>query len=439
MKFSLFLLCLVPVLFSCSVQKKMARNAKTTVLADPSIKNAHIGISVYDAVSGRYLYNYQGEQYFVPASNTKIPTCYAAMKYLGDSLEGLRVAERNGTLYLFPTADPTLLHPDYPRQPVMDFLRANRSRQFVFTDPYWKEEPWGSGWAWNDYEGDYMAERSALPVYGNLVTFTGDAANLLVTPAHFGMEAVTLPSAYSGYLTGVSRALAANHFQVRAGGKTSREIQVPFRTSDSLNLGLLFDTAFGHTGAAGSLIQMTPGASTTPSFVIHSQPTDSMLKPMMHRSDNFFAEQSLLMVSNRVLNVMSDARIIDTLLKTDFSDLPQKPRWVDGCGLSRYNLFTPQDFVTILSKMRSSFGMDRIRNIFATGNTGTLANYYKAEQGYLFAKTGTLSGVVALSGFLYTKHNRQLIFSILVNNHNSPATAVRRAVEKFVEELRDQY
>ena len=61
---------------------------------------------------------------------------------------------------------------------------------------------------------------------------------------------------------------------------------------------------------------------------------------------------------------MNDEKIIDTLLKTDFKDLPQKPRWVDGSGLSRYNLFTPQDFVAILNKMKNEFGMERIKVIF---------------------------------------------------------------------------
>jgi D-alanyl-D-alanine carboxypeptidase/D-alanyl-D-alanine-endopeptidase (penicillin-binding protein 4) len=116
-------------------------------------------------------------------------------------------------------------------------------------------------------------------------------------------------------------------------------------------------------------------------------------------------------------------------------DLPQKPVWVDGCGLSRYNLFTPQDFVMILNKMRTEFGMNRMKNILATGGEGTISSYYKAEAGRIFAKTGTLSGVVALSGYLYTSHNRLLIFSVLVNNHAGSATAVRRAVERFVEGL----
>ena len=159
---------------------------------------------------------------------------------------------------------------------------------------------------------------------------------------------------------------------------------------------------------------------------------------MMHRSDNFFAEQSLLMVSNELLGVMNDDKIIDTLLKTDFKDLPQKPRWVDGSGLSRYNLFTPQYFIAILDKMKNEFGMERIKIIFTTSGEGTLNNFYKSDSGSIYAKTGTLSGVVALSGFLYTKKNKLLLFSVLVNNHQASTAAVRRAVERFLQGVRNK-
>jgi D-alanyl-D-alanine carboxypeptidase/D-alanyl-D-alanine-endopeptidase (penicillin-binding protein 4) len=173
--------------------------------------------------------------------------------------------------------------------------------------------------------------------------------------------------------------------------------------------------------------------------IIHSQPTDSVLKLMMHRSDNFFAEQSLLMVSNALLGTMSDRKIIDTLLKTDFKLMPQKPRWVDGSGLSRSDLFSPQDFIFILNKMKDEFGMDRMKNILPTGGTGTISSYYRSDSGYIFVKTGTLNGVVALSGFLYTKKNKLLIFSVLVNNHRSSATSIRKAVEKFIQSIRENY
>jgi D-alanyl-D-alanine carboxypeptidase/D-alanyl-D-alanine-endopeptidase (penicillin-binding protein 4) len=145
------------------------------------------------------------------------------------------------------------------------------------------------------------------------------------------------------------------------------------------------------------------------------------------------------MVSNHLMGIMNEAKIIDTLLKTDFIDLPQKPRWVDGSGLSRYNLFSPQDFVTILNKMANDFGMERLRQIFPTGGEGTMRNYFRADSNYIFAKTGTLSGVVSLSGLLYTRKNKLLVFSIIVNNHRSSATDIRRAVERFLQGIRKKY
>jgi D-alanyl-D-alanine carboxypeptidase/D-alanyl-D-alanine-endopeptidase (penicillin-binding protein 4) len=89
--------------------------------------------------------------------------------------------------------------------------------------------------------------------------------------------------------------------------------------------------------------------------------------------------------------------------------------------------------------MKDGFGMKRIKNIFPTGSEGTLANYYTSERGYIFAKTGSLSGVIALSGFLYTKKGKLLIFSTLVNNHTGSATDIRKAIEKFLQEIRNKY
>ncbi|MES1219973.1 MAG: D-alanyl-D-alanine carboxypeptidase [Bacteroidota bacterium] len=176
----------------------------------------------------------------------------------------------------------------------------------------------------------------------------------------------------------------------------------------------------------------------SPFTVLHSRPVDSVFAPMMHRSDNFFAEQTLLMVSNEQLGVMNDEKITDTLLKTDLKGLPQKPEWADGSGLSRFNLFTPEDFVWLLGKLKSEFGFDRMKRILPTGGTGTLGTRYKQDSGYIFAKTGSLSGVATLSGYLITKKNHVLIFSILVNNYSANGAAVRNSMAKFVDKIRNE-
>ncbi len=485
-------LSFIILLSSCSIEKQIAKSAKADVLDAKALETAHVGISIFDPETNKYLYNYQGDKYFVPASNTKIPTCYAAMKYLGDILVGLRYGFSEAkdssemVLVLQPTGDPTLLHEDFKNQPVWDFLSLkanNYSERVGILDTIWQENPWGSGWSWTDYDASYMAERSTMPIYGNVIDIklntvsernikdTNDIQssrpNMFKTQSRY-FDAIVNANTYlvsreaildKQPMIEITRNLSENTFWLKETNRKFVNSSVPFVTSDTKGpwknshlataeiISDKFKYRFGSIRPRKDDTSFTficPDCRTQLLRIkqwhkIHSQPTDSLLKHMMRRSDNFFAEQSLLMVSNEKLGVMNDAKIIDTILKTDFKDLPQKPRWVDGSGLSRYNLFTPQDFVAILNKMKNEFGMDRIKVVFPTGGEGTISSYYKTESGFIFGKTGTLSGVVAFSGFLYTKKGKLLIFSTLVNNHQASATDVRKAVEKFLVGVRNRY
>ncbi len=423
---------------SCSVNKQISRSAKTEIFSNKELVTAHIGISIFDPSTNKYLYNHQGEKYFIPASNTKIPTCYAAMKYLGDSLAGWFVKETAESIYIKPNGDPTFLHPDFKQQKLFDLLVRTKKLVSVEIIQNPKFERMGFGWTWSDYAASYSPERSSMPIYGNIVKFEIKKDSIVVTPSYFNKSNWFLKSQFGNNVR-VSRLKYSNNFYTVSASSSFQSDEIPFTSAANANVEdiLLVDTL-------GFLkkhyLHSYHGAENNISYnKFYTQATDSVLKITMHRSDNFFAEQILLMVSSEVLGYLSDAKIIDTILKTDFKDLPQKPRWVDGSGLSRYNLFSPQDFVAILNKMKNEFGMDRIKTILPTGGTGTLSSFYKADNGFIFAKTGTLSNHVALSGFLYTKHNKLLIFSVEVNNHMTTATEVRKAVEKFLQGIRNKF
>lgn len=446
MRFYFPLTLVVVFLYSCSPALRIKKSAKENLLSNAALQKAHIGISIYEPANNKYVYNYQGDKYFVPASNVKIASCYAAMKYLGDSLKGIRYEKKdNDVLIVEGTGDPTLLHPEFNRQPVLDLLRS--SKHVLINTENWEEKSLGYGWSWDDYNDEYMAERSPIPVYGNVVEWRkNEGMNVLAgspSPADknslrsyppFFKDSVIEAEEYGGETNAFSieRNVAYNRFLIKPDNDTFLSKKIPFVTSG-------FETA-------RKLLRDTLKIDLRASYYklenaryVFSHPTDSVLKIMMHRSDNFLAEQSLLMVSNDQLNNMNDQKIIDRLLNTDMNDLPQKPRWVDGSGLSRYNLFSPQDFVALLHKMQKEFGLRRVKEIFPTGNEGTLTNYYVKDSAFIYAKTGSLSGVVALSGLLYTAKNKLLLFSVLVNNHQASATEVRRAVEKFLESVRNKY
>jgi D-alanyl-D-alanine carboxypeptidase/D-alanyl-D-alanine-endopeptidase (penicillin-binding protein 4) len=422
-----FLLSLFVLLSSCSVSYKLNRTATKYILHNEAFVNAHTGISIYEPAKEKYWYNFQGEKYFTPASNTKLATCYAAMKYLGDSLTGIKYNIINdSTVVIKGMGDPTFLHSDFIINPVFDFLKKYKHIRVINShfDAYV-----GSGWGWGDYLEDYMAQRSEFPFHGNTVKVEWHPNHTLsFLPSFFSSSTVIRGNLSKGYHA--YRPWDTNDFTFTDGNTIHSEI--PFRPDEQTLQHLLQDTLKG-------AIKIIENYSDHLTAIIHSQPTDSLLKPMMHRSDNFFAEQSLLMVSQKLLGIMDDNKVIDTLLKSDYKLMPQKPGWADGSGLSRYDLFSPKDFIFILNKMKNDFGMERIENILPTGGEGTIRSYYLRDSGYIFVKTGTLNGVVALSGFLYTRKNKLLIFSILVNNHRSSATSIRKGIEKFIQYVRDTF
>jgi D-alanyl-D-alanine carboxypeptidase/D-alanyl-D-alanine-endopeptidase (penicillin-binding protein 4) len=436
----LLLLTLISSLVSCSVSHQIKRSASQSLLTQPALNQAHVGISIYEPVTKKYWYGHQADKYFVPASNTKIPTCYAAMKYLGDSILSAYLLDSANVLYIRPVGDPTFLLPEFSTQPLLNRIKNTAKEVVLDVSTQHDFSAYGSGWSWDDFQEAYLAERSALPIYGNVINFYNRNNALAATPSlalrsPFMNEALIQQVGKGGKFQ-VERQQDQNLFRLSSSTRLFTKAAIPFKTLQGVtNFTFLKDT-LERMGVACNMRVVAEAPKGQPLFSI---PTDSLLKPLMHRSDNFFAEQSLLMVSQRMLGKMDDGAIIDTLLKKDFADLPQRPRWADGSGLSRYNLFTPQDFVRILEKMKNEFGMDRIKTIFPKGGVGTLSNYYTNDGDYIYAKTGTLSGVVSLSGYLYTRKGKLLLFSALVNNHQSSATEIRRLVEKFLLGIREKY
>jgi len=423
---------------ACSVQQQLQKAANKNILEAGNLAGAHIGIHVFDPASNASLFSYQSNKYFVPASNTKIVTCFAALKYLGDSVLAAQIASTDSGMHVYATGDPTFLQPEYAEHPLLNILK--RANTIYLHTPSFTAKPFGQGWSWDDYDASYMPSRSAFPMYGNLVRITKNAGQLTVTPSFF-KDSVTSINATINKGFGVTRQMASNQFLVQPTAASNTLEEIPYRTSNWTTAPLVLEASLLSEALGGTKVIALDAARETnaPATVtkVYSRPIDSLLKPLMHRSDNFYAEQALLMVGKGLHQSFDDKKTIAYLLANDLADLPQKPSWVDGSGLSRYNLFSPQDFTTILDKMYKAYSFERIQNIFPTGGEagGTLSSNYKNLNGKIFAKTGTLSGQVALSGYLITKKGKTLIFSVLVNNHTTTASNVRKAVEQFIEVL----
>jgi D-alanyl-D-alanine carboxypeptidase/D-alanyl-D-alanine-endopeptidase (penicillin-binding protein 4) len=148
-----------------------------------------------------------------------------------------------------------------------------------------------------------------------------------------------------------------------------------------------------------------------------------------------------------VTNLRSDNYYADTLLKRlgggavakqTLSQLginPQGFHFADGSGLSRRNLATPRVLVDTLRAMYSTPQRDVFfASLPTAGISGTLRNRMKqtSVQGIVHAKTGTLTGVRALSGYLDHQQYGTLVFSILANSPNQSGAALVRAIDEMV-------
>ncbi|MGI0483015.1 D-alanyl-D-alanine carboxypeptidase/D-alanyl-D-alanine-endopeptidase [Geminocystis sp. CENA526] len=148
-----------------------------------------------------------------------------------------------------------------------------------------------------------------------------------------------------------------------------------------------------------------------------------------------------------VTNLRSDNFYADTLLKrigggatakqilAELGINPQGFHFADGSGLSRRNLATPRVLVDTLRVMYSNPNRDVFfASLPTAGISGTLRNRMRQTpvQGIVHAKTGTLTGVRALSGYLDHREYGTLIFSIIANHPNQSGTALVRAIDEMV-------
>lgn len=428
------ILCLILISCSCTVQK-----IRKTVKNSEVFEQGFAGIMLYDPVRGRTIYAQNEKLYFIPASNTKLFTFYTSQRILEEELNGLNYLIRGDSLIFWGSADPTFLHPDFESQIAFDFLK-NRQEDLYYANNFDQVKAYGPGWSWDWYNYYYATERSAFPIYGNVVRFVKNLEEPFLTysPVFFKDEIKINPRLFSDSYR-IDRDKDFNSYSYLLGRQDSLafESDKPFITSDDLLVEMLEDTLRRKIVLIDyALIKNSSHQE------VKTMATDSVYKQMMLDSDNFLAEQLLLISSDKLFDSLSTEAIIDYSLSNFLDDLPDRPKWVDGSGLSSRNMFTPRTIISLLGKIKEEVPEETIFRIFpAGGKAGTIKNWYKPdnEHPYIYAKTGTLSNSVCLSGYLLTKSDKVLYFSFLLNNFTVGSEELKKEMEKILYMVHTRY
>lgn len=417
------------ILFRCSPVSKSTLT-KTFKSTETKFKD-HIGFVLYDPARKKTIFDYQGGQYFTPASNTKIFTFFTSLKILGDSIPGLRYVVRDDSLIFWGTGDPGLLYKNvFTNERVYSFLQTSPYQLFFSPDNFYTDR-FGPGWAWDDYNAYYSAERSPFPIYGNIASIYAAGNKAIIEPLFFKNDLYTGNQQSS---VDATREPEKNIFTYLPGAKpSSKVIDVPIKISPELTATLLSDTLNKH-------VTIIHHPFDTTAQTIYSIPSDSLYRIMMQDSDNFIAEQLLLLCSSTLSDSLQPEIAIRYSKNFFLNDLADEPVWKDGSGLSRFNLFTPRSVVQLWEKIYTLVPQERLFALLAIGGKkGTIRNYYKESKPYIFGKTGSLSNNHALSGYLVTSRGRLLIFSFM-NTHFATSTGeVRNNMQDILHRIYEAY
>lgn len=429
-----FFLCIALIgLSGCSrrivIPDEGSHRVRKVIARTGLMEDQHSGFALYDPSTGEMIYEIRADKYFVPASNTKIFTLYTALSFLPDSLPMLETATAGEAVYIRGTANPAFLHPEfrafqYPLAQVLDTAKEIRLVSDHFAD-----RRFGKGWAWDDYPFGYQAEKSALPMYGNMVWFKKEGDSVRIEPGWYASFFTRhsdpgLPAVYRDEFT--------NTFSYDPARLQDTVLKViPFACSDY---------------EASRLLAAEIGRNVIPSYsgtdaAFHPAlmaPLDTLYRQLMQHSDNFIAEQLLLAAGHHELGYMQTDSMINYALDQLYSDAPDPLLWFDGSGLSRYNMFTPRTIVWVLSEILAKKSGSWVRDVFPAGGvSGTIREWYGSEEAYVYAKTGTLRNAHCLSGYLHTRSGRILVFSFMHNNYPGSSRPVKVKMQRILEYIRD--
>ncbi|MCH8981510.1 D-alanyl-D-alanine carboxypeptidase/D-alanyl-D-alanine-endopeptidase, partial [candidate division KSB1 bacterium] len=264
-----------------------------------------------------------------------------------------------------------------------------------------------------------------------------------VTIENFG---VTADSSDSSLLKGfkIERKWreSQNTITIKGGLKTQspQKVRVIEIVEPALYFGTLFSELLADEKIAlnGNIIKGT-SPDTNLVLVEHlSEPLSSLITKNNKDSDNLYAELILKTLGAEEKGKPGTAEKGISVIKQFFNEMGVDTTsfgLADGSGVSRYNVISPDQIIELLKAMYKDFRLraEFVASLAIAGVDGTLRNRMKntSAQGKLRAKTGTIRGTSALSGYTTTADGEPVAFSIIMEHFVKPTSAIRKLQDQI--------
>jgi PBP4 family serine-type D-alanyl-D-alanine carboxypeptidase len=425
------------------------------ILEEEPYRGVIAGILVQSLDRDETLYAREAEALLTPASNTKLLTAAAALQALGEDYRfrtaiyrsgALRRGELAGDVILKGYGDPTLATEDSLRvqegptvEGIARDLKAMGIRRvqgdIVVDAGAFAGDPYGAGWAWDDESGYYQPQIAALAVNRGTVRLDylpgeepGDPIQLRLTPeteyVEVINEAVTGPADSDDTLRirrerGTNRIRVTGSLPLDFGGDYSR---IPVE-EPSLYTGQVLKEALereGITFSPGSRVRAGKkpvGAKRMGTY--RSPPLSEVIHYMNKASDNFYAEMVLRTLALEKSGTGTAEGGVEAVMEyARRSGIDRHFRLRDGSGLTRYNRISPAQIVALLTAVAEQpIEETFVESLPVAGVDGTLRNRMRDTDAAdnLRGKTGSMTHVSALAGYVRTRDGEELAYAILLN------------------------
>jgi PBP4 family serine-type D-alanyl-D-alanine carboxypeptidase len=422
------------------------------ILSDSRLSGATAGVTVRNARTGAVLYTHDADQPVVPASNNKLETSAAAFGILGTGYRfRTDVSTRGGRLYLRGTGDPTLDAAAYDRLAAQVAAKGIKTvKGGLVADDSWFEGPrLGPDWDPTDFPYYYAAEISALTVTPDTDLDVG-TVDVVVDPTTPGRpprvsltpdtgvvtidNKATTGAAGSASTVSVDRTVGTNTIVVSGSIPADAEFDDLATVQDpALYAADVFRRALkahGVTVRGGNTHGTTPRSAKVVT-TRRSEPLSRIAVPYLKLSNNMIAETLVKAIGRKVTGHGSwtaGLPVIAKYLRTLGVDTSQVEQ-TDGSGLGHSNHTTATQISNVLKAVQRKSWFPAFYDALPIAGQpdrlvgGTLRSRMAGTPaaGNVHAKTGTLTGVSALSGYVKDPDGERLIFSIVFNDYKGGA------------------
>ncbi len=395
------------VFFSSSLFSQIStKKIENWISKNNDLDGSVVSISVKRIDKDKKIVGLGNDIFMTPASNVKILTVLGSINY-GDSIPILNYKVYNDTLKISPTGYPLLSHPKYIDKDLEKFLK--KFKHIVYHIPKADLDKYGPGWAWDDYNNYYQAERSEMPIYGNVIQAVKKSnGDIEITPDTYKII-FDFEQKKQIYRSETENIFSINPSLFKSGDT----IYSPFITSRKNTISLL-------ENALGKKVEFKK-EELIDYNVLNSDQVDYIYAAILKDSDNLISESIAANISLRLNDTISVDKGVE-LIKS----LSKQIELFDGSGLSRYNLVTPKSIISSLHDIYNLIGFDRIKKIFPK-------NYIiQDKEDFVWGKTGTLKNNHNYSGYIITDKNRIYIFSIMINHFTNDLSKIKDAIVDFL-------